>query len=952
MALVGAGGLAATNPGFLFNAFNDRSMFSDTLMTALQDPVNYGGLQSLQGQYDGKKIVFKRFADWAIANPNIFATIIEKWQIEVDEWLMSKFPEIITEADHVLQNITEGPTIIPSQTSRKAPNRVVYTTMKRVRDHFTYGGLGFEMDYHHLMVAGKGNDDIWSEFDSKLYMVNRAAVMTRIHIIMRSFIRTPHLHSGPDRTFAYTQMPRTVAEVLAIRKGNWGRFNKDPNAVMDVVRKLNKVFARDSNVVDGLIMNSHEVNAAMFNSDDIIRYSQVGPNSLLSDKSTLPTLVGNDVQIYRLPYTMSQQHESIDNLPLQSNTNCGSLVIYTDYYTQLQSWEYKSHMRKVHYYSDTAAKIDEHDLFDSFPHGGHFDTRTPTGEINHQLKYAFRRPEVIDELHRFTRVEKSPSSLAKYDVLANYGRHYTNAHPNVATTPDATHRPVFTIGELSTKVCKDKYIENVVRDCLYALRKDGYDPSTAVNALFAYNFAVAGAAAVHTGTRLQYHFDAVQEQWVDLSVGTRGVDGTPAGGTSKQFAGNRTFVNGSFRNLVNALALDGSVTELLGRLAEIFPWMKPSYGFTPQELIYMLCVYDIDPDMYKDNGAPGVIGAVFAALVAGDTDAALHARIRTANDGIAAPAARLNNLQLHNAQYPLSKSLDFRRRILAAHTRFTDGLELMVRRAVLFTPINLEWFEKCRQHNIRLLFGFADFRPWEQQRMDHVIGVAKGQLGNSYRNERKTFVSFATNTQQITFDNYERNGASISKRDNFEYFRNVKGGPRRGGKGDLYISDTSTFNRDDENTKRMLQESLGHGDKLQRHCILGAMTSQNFAAKMRYPVHLPVDGKFSLHQFPGCFNDTREFDEIKDKEMYSGCMFLCFYYRLNESPFFFQRPVPRHEDLNHYMITQLEYLNTVCSQINSRHFDIDANDFTLERVSHHMWGTQDENSMNLEQSLQ
>ena len=286
----------------------------------------------------------------------------------------------------------------------------------------------------------------------------------------------------------------------------------------------------------------------------------------------------------------------------------------------------------------------------------------------------------------------------------------------------------------------------------------------------------------------------------------------------------------------------------------------------------------------------------------------------------------------------------------------TDRIRAFLYILLLITPINGETIEIFRKHDIRMLgIGLMDLRPFEAQRMKNAIPIAKGALGKSFVNKRQSFLSFATNSQDIALDNYERQGCAINNTSAFFVWRNIKGAQRLGGKNELYINDNPEWdfdNRESSQFREFTDTILGNGAAMRKFCIIPVLTSQNFAADMRQPAVVQYDGKWSADQFPGIAGRLPEFRQENEKEMYSGVFFAMWYFGFDRAPLCKEQlSIPADDELTFKHKSIMDFRNRICRQIDSVHYDIDRKDCRFTKQSHHLWRSQDEGSYNREQSL-
>jgi hypothetical protein len=855
-------------------------MYSDTL-NALYESSTDSSLRKIPRSTDGNKIVFKQFADWASANPNKFAQTIDAWQTSVPAYLSMMFPEEITQKSNVLQTIIIADPTTPDVTSRKAPNRRVHTSMTRVGTSLRYYGIAFTMDYHLMEVDGKGNSDKWSEFDLNLTAVMQAYIATRIHTIFLTFPSTAQLHGGPKREFAFTELPHDVDSFLRVRNSSFALLSfAEVNGFMEIIRRGNEVFARDKLVVGGILVADSLIGSAMFDKEAKIQYSRAGGNSFIADKDTNPRILPREVTVYEVPYVQKLKHNEFDLHPFRHLIMLGSMAYYDDLYSELRSDEYRSVFRTIFYYDDVSQTRSAHNFVNGLLHSGHFNV---FGDMAIGRKLAFLDPRVITEMCEFCGSNKEDIIASNtYDILSQ--KSISNEMELV---------PCFTFGELPKDRYPDYIMKRMFDDCCYQLSNRF---SIRTDVLGTDRFEDAFAAIV---ARDNNDFDTSNV----AEVGDIGV-----------------FVTELLHNV--------EICQFVNELANIFPWINSDirlavgYLFLDQNYILTTALNEIlavDVNIRYDYA---YYVHWYNRLVIDDHYSKL------ANHSLCIGNLRL--CERFNEFY--QRSIDLRR---------TSRFQSIVLRALIMTPINRESLMRFEEMDIRIPFGLIDLRPFEQQEIKDAILVASGRLGTAYSSEKKNFVSFSTNDQQLSINNYISMGALITNTDAFQYFRNVKGGARVGGKGDKYINDYWKFdpNRNDGDMTP-LHEAIADVRLLGDYCIFAAMTSHADAINSRKPVHVSVDGKFRPDQFSGYADVFPEFSRNSSRPQYEGVFFLNWFFGLHKCQSFKERNVPEFSQLTRNYSCFLESFNKICSQVDSQHYDFDSMDFKREKVSHHAWGRQ------------
>lgn len=445
---------------FFGSIYNDKDKaFSDTL-NELAMNTDYRTQMNLPARLDGARISFQTFMDWAHKNPEKIADVVDFWRMEIPDWMLEKFPLTVTEQDRVFITDVVGPQFIPGVTSRKAPNRTIFTMTKSRVEYLEYGGLGFVMDYNNTKV----DEDAWMEFDMKIAMINRAAMMNRVHTLMRKFVDTPHASAALGRELAFTAAPTTVQQLLHIQRANFAKFVFDPNCINDIARKMNEMFYRDYTAIDGIIVADDDIASTIYNANEKLEWQKAGPLAIMADSDDKPApRVSQSIRIFRPPYTVNLMDNELDQQPLIHIAQFGSMVIYTDYYTQYKSEEYRSVYRNVFYYSDTSKAREEHDFFRGLLMTGHFDEN---GEIKQKMKFNFRKEQTVQRMFKFCRTEDSLENRRRYDVLGVYAKFVKDlANPNVTTSKEI-FMPVAFFGELDDINCNEEFFDIVVDDCM------------------------------------------------------------------------------------------------------------------------------------------------------------------------------------------------------------------------------------------------------------------------------------------------------------------------------------------------------------------------------------------------------------------------------------------------------------------------------------------------------
>ncbi len=865
--------------------------YSELLNAVYESSKDGSALRKIPKSTDDNKIVFKQFADWARENPNEFKQTMDMWETQIPSYVFTMFPEEVTNKQNILQTIIIADPTVPDIMSRKAPNKHVHTSMTRVGTALRFYGIAFTMDYYYNEVSQDyRNGDQWSEFDLNLKIVVQSYVATRIHTIFREFTSTPHRNGGPHREFAYTELPVDVESFLRIKNAGYALLSKDQsNGFMEILRRGNEVFSRDKLVVGGILVADSLLGSAMFDKVAKIEYSKAGGNSFIADKTSNPRILPRDVTVFEVPYVQKLKHNEYDLNPFRHVTMNGSLAYYDDFYSELRSDEYRSVFRNIAYYDDVSQRRSEHNFVNGLMHSGHFDS---DGHMAIGLKLEFLDPNTIVKMCDFCGSNKEEIVRTNtYDILSR----------TLPAPLDKQLVPCFTFGELPKERYPDYIIERMVEDCCHQLlTRHSMRTDVLEDAVFTRDFnPVRTAEGLEVATATAAEFRALQTQANDVL-------------------------------LVNA-----EIAQVMTELGTVFPWINDNraiacaYLFRDQAFILTEFV---NPEPQLPVNAAGNLYSYqeystrYQAHIAAGPLVTREQRLNAHNHCI----GNLRVCPRFNDLYEKSKQI-----------RKTNRFMAIVMRALIMTPIDKEALETFEKMDIRLPFGLVDLRPFEAQETKDAIVVASGAIGTSYVSEGKKFVSFSTNDQTLHFNNYVAMGALITNTNAFQYFRNIKGGARLGGKGDKYINETERFDphRNDRD-HTALHEAIAEVPLLGRNCIFASMTSHADAASPRKPVHVSVDGKFRPDQFSGYADAFPEFSEKRNSPQYEGVFFLNWFFGLHECQSFRERDVPEPTNLTRNDTCLLESFNKICSQINSQHYDPDSMDFKMEKVSHHAWGKQ------------
>ena len=862
------------------------AMYSDILNTYYGGAADGSALRKIPRSTDDNKIVFKQFVDWASANPNLFAQTIDMWQTSVPPYLFGMFPEEVTNKQNIIQTVVNAEVVAPDIMSRKAPTRHVNTSVSRVGASLHFYGIAYTMDYYFNEVDGKGNGDQWLEFDLNLMAVMQSYIATRIHTIFLTFPVTAHLKGGPHREFAYTELPHDVESFLRVRNANFALLSTDhSNGFMEIIRRGNEIFSRDNLVVGGILVADSLLGSAMFDKDVKIEYSKAGGNSFIADKTTNPRILPKNVVVYEVPYVQKLKHNEYDLNPFRHAVMLGSLAYYDDFYAELRSDEYRSVFRNISYYDDVSRRRSEHNFVHGLLHSGHFDAN---GNMAIGMKLDFLHPEVINTMCDFCSSNRDGVIATNtYDILSRKSSH-----------DDTQLVPCFTFGELPKETYSDHIMERMFEDCCYQL--------------------------LH---RLSIRTDILDNAMF------RGALPDVAASEGVPYDTENVNVLGDMTTRATELLINNEIRQFLTELGSVFPWINDNLGIACRYLFldqsYIL-TKNVDEEI--DNN-----------LIVADLHYANY--VDTYNlfknnpdySKLAVHSACIGNLRLcPRFEEFYQKSIELR-----GMSRFSA----IVLRALIMTPINSVSLRKFEELDIRLPFGLLDLRPFETQEMKDAIVVAAGQLGKSYVSEGHKFVSFSTNTQQLVINNYASMGALITNTNAFQYFQNIKGGARIGGKGDKYINENPRFDPHTENhDPSTLHEAIADVPLLGRNCIFAAMTSHSDAVNMRKPVHVSVDGKFRPDQFSGYADVFPEFSRKGNRPQFEGVFWLNWFFRLHECQSFKERDVPDPAQLTRNNTCFLESFNKICSQVDSQYYDPDSIDFKNDKESHHAWGKQGDGS--------
>jgi hypothetical protein len=374
---------------------------------------------------DGGQIHWLGFADWARNNIHELPQTLTMWMEDENNWIFKMFPIRETRAQIFKQSFIEISPQIPGIETMKTPHRNIHARMYSRMAHTVYSGTGFEMDYNHLITP-----DGIEQWDMQVANAGTHVFAFLVDQTLNEVRFENSYFTRPEQLYPFGSVPHTADDLFEYEHARFGRINKDPQAIHDIIKDANTIFGQQKRSTKAMITSRDDMWYFRTMDRTEIDYSASGPVSIANRNRDMKSSV-DGVQIYPVPLQAGRLHDTVNEHLLRTRVVRGSFADFPERALGRPPCEYKSYRRTIKYGSWTTNQLDDYTFIDFLRHCFQFNhpqcaAPAVPGEINREIlqQLITQAPDV----YRNMQTEYNVETKARLDPLIRFDQATQNHH--------------------------------------------------------------------------------------------------------------------------------------------------------------------------------------------------------------------------------------------------------------------------------------------------------------------------------------------------------------------------------------------------------------------------------------------------------------------------------------------------------------------------------------------
>lgn len=401
------------------------------------------GQNSEQGENykEAKNVFWMSILDEGILDTEVLTGFVNEFMMNQNADIFEVFPvKLDQRARFMTSEIIIDP-VVPGAGVRKVPNRQINFRVNALEGVAYYTSQGFSKDYLFLRTP-KGME----YFDTMLNAVVSDIWCMIVHSALHECQSAVPLISAPEQKYAHTEIPLTVAALIAEESKFWGAVNKDPQAIHRVLATVSRTFEQNRSEPASRVIISKDCEHYINMRDNTNLYYDTSGKQAVANRNGTVTRALHGMKVLIVPMLEPVLHGVHDHV-LRNVVQTGDMFTFAETSYGADAKKYKSSNRTIKFSSWAKMAPEEHTLKHFLHHCPEFipmSSKTNPGKLNYVLL-----KKLVDNHH---------SLFAKTQVRPTF-ENLKNLHPFLQYDETINNfLPVTVFGEITECHLKSRYL--------------------------------------------------------------------------------------------------------------------------------------------------------------------------------------------------------------------------------------------------------------------------------------------------------------------------------------------------------------------------------------------------------------------------------------------------------------------------------------------------------------